>query len=270
MAKKMLLTIDNNQKKIKKPLLTIDGVHKTIKKAFVTVNGVHKLVLSDEMSLAELPVGSSVFMNVNNTPTEFLIVHQGLPDATMYDASCDGTWLLMKDVYGDDDDDVMFGTNVDDYQTSDVRVKLNDIVFFAFDVNIQNLIKQVKIPYYKRYQAVSGAKVEYGANGLPSKLFLLSGYEVGWTDADGDFAAEGVVLDYFKDCAKEDMKRAAYRNGNSAGWWLRSILPNSYKRAWDVFDGEAWNDTFNTWCAIRPALILPSTTIVDDNFNIIA
>lgn len=266
MAKKMLLTIDDNQKKIKKPMLTIDGVHKKVKKAFLTVDGIHKLVLSGDLSLAELPVGSSVFMNMDGIPAEFLIVHQGNPDSSIYDASCDGTWLLKKTSYGED---MMFGGNVDDFQTSDVRLELNDVIFFTFDVAVQNLIKQVKIPYYKG--SGSSGSVLSGANGLPSKLFLLSGYEVGWTTADGAFPEnEGAVLDYFKGCAEIDPKRSAYRDdGEPVGWWLRSTVTDSYKRAWDIYDGEAWNDTFNTTCAIRPALILPKTTIVDDKFNIV-
>lgn len=141
-------------------------------------------------------------------------------------------------------------------------------MFPAFDSNVQNLIKQVKIPYYKG--SGDNGSVASGANGLSTKLFLLSGYELGWTTADGAFPVDGAVLDYFKGCATVDPKRAAYNNnGESVGWWLRSTDVTSYKRAWDVYDGEAWNDNFTTWCFLRPALILPRTTLVDDNFNIV-
>ena len=266
MAKKMLLTIDDSQKKVKQATLTIGGVHKKIKKAFRTVNGVHKLVFSANPSLADLPVGSSVFMNVNGTPTEFLIVQQGSPDATLYDASCDDTWLLMKNVYGTTD--VQYGTNNDDFESSNVRAELNKILP-TFDAAIQNLIKQVKIPYYNG--SGSSGSVASGSNGLLTKLFLLSGYEVGWTTANGDFPVDGAVLDYFEGCAATDPKRIAYYdNGNQAGWWLRSTVTTSSKSAWDTYGGEAWNDNFTTLCAIRPALILPKNTTLDDNFNVIA
>ena len=46
--------------------------------------------------LANKEVGSIVKLNVNGAVTEFLVVHQGLP-SDIYDASCNGTWLLMKD-----------------------------------------------------------------------------------------------------------------------------------------------------------------------------
>ena len=266
MAKKMLLTIDGVQKKLKTPMLTVNGVHKKVKKAFLTVNGVHKLVFQSNMTLADLPVGSSVFMNMKGVPTEFLIVHQGLPDATMYDASCDDTWLLMRTVYGED---MGFGTNVDDFQSSDVRLELNDVIFFDFDASVQNIIKQVKIPSFKYSPNNS---VVYGENGLPAKLFLLSAYEVGWTNVDGSFHVEGAVLDYFKGCAVKDPKRIAYYSNDSgqAAWWLRSTIVDSHKKACSIWDGELWVENFTTLCSIRPALVLPRTTLVDDAFNIIA
>ena len=43
-------------------------------------------------------VGSIVKIKINGVLTDFIIVHQGLPGA-MYDSSCDGTWVLMKDCY---------------------------------------------------------------------------------------------------------------------------------------------------------------------------
>lgn len=48
--------------------------------------------------IGSLGIGTSVYMNVNNARTEFLVVHQGLPSSD-YDSSCNGTWLLMKNIY---------------------------------------------------------------------------------------------------------------------------------------------------------------------------
>lgn len=265
MSKKFDVTSNGIHHTGKKAYLTVNGTHRKVKKAYLTVDGVHKLVFQGDLSVAEIPVGGSVFMNMNGTPAEFLVVHQGIPDATMYDSSCNGTWLLKKTVCNGDVD---YGANNADYSTSYVRTDVDNLLS-TFDSNVQNIIKTVKIPYYKG-SGSSGA-VASGANGLQTKLFLLSGYEVGWTTANGNFPVDGAVLDYFKGTAEIDSKRAAYYdNGNSAGWWLRSTDTSSYKRAWDVYDGEAWNDTFTTTCAIRPALILPETAYVNDNFNVIA
>lgn len=41
--------------------------------------------------LGDMAVGSTVKIKVNNTLRDFLIVQQGNPDTSIYDASCDGT-----------------------------------------------------------------------------------------------------------------------------------------------------------------------------------
>ena len=48
--------------------------------------------------LSTKAVGSTVKLKVNGTAKEFIVVHQGKP-SSLYDNSCDGTWLLMKDIY---------------------------------------------------------------------------------------------------------------------------------------------------------------------------
>ena len=45
--------------------------------------------------ISDVAVGSVVSLNVGGTPTEFIVVHQGLPSSD-YDSSCDGMWLLQK------------------------------------------------------------------------------------------------------------------------------------------------------------------------------
>ena len=265
MSKKFDVTSNSIHRTGKKAYLTVNGVHRKVKKGYLTVNGIHKLVFQGDTPVGDIPVESSVFMNLNGVRTEFLVVHQGNPNSALYDASCDGTWLLKKTVYGTTDVD--YGDNNADYSTSYVRQDV-DAILSAFDANVQNIIKTVKIPYYKG--SGSSGSVASGASGLETKLFLLSGYEVGWTTANGSFPVDGAVLDYFKGTAAVDVKRAAYYdNGTNAAWWLRSTDPTSYKRAWDIYNGEAWCDTFNTVCAIRPAFIIPKDACVDDNFNII-
>ena len=57
-----------------------------------------------------------------------------------------------------------------DYGNSDIHAYLNNEFFSLFDTNIQSAIKQVKIPYF------NSSEVKNGANGLSTKVFLLSGY----------------------------------------------------------------------------------------------
>ena len=123
-------------------------------------------------AISTLAVGSSVYLNVGGVRKEFLVVHQGLP-SSMYDASCNGTWLLMKDIY---ENRKWHSSNVNKYETSDINTYLNGPFFNLFDSNIKDAIKQVKLPYRKG--GGSGGTTQQGANGLPCKIFLLSAPEV--------------------------------------------------------------------------------------------
>ena len=48
----------------------------------------------------EIEKGSSVYISENGVFNEYIVVYQGLPDSTVYDASCNGTWLMRKDLLG--------------------------------------------------------------------------------------------------------------------------------------------------------------------------
>ena len=145
---------------------------------------------------SDIEVGSSVFLKLNGTLTEFLVVHQGNPDTSMYDTSCDGTWLLMKDIYTG----MSFG-NSNDYANSNVHTYLNGDFFSLFDAGVQSAIKLVKIPYVV---GTTSTTVASGSNGLSTKVFLLSSYEVGLRRTGAGYGeygyvpVDGVCLSYFE------------------------------------------------------------------------
>lgn len=210
-----------------------------------------------------LAVGSSVYLNVGGVRKEFLVVHQGLP-SSMYDASCNGTWLLMKDIY---ENRQWHNSNVNKYETSDVNTYLNGPFFNLFDSNIQGIIKQVKIPYRKN--GGSDGTDQSGANGLPCKVFLLSGPEAGLAGASY-IPNDGTKLDYFNANPKIDSKRIAYLSGTATAWWLRSPSTYSANYVLVVNSQGGYNDTYaSNACGIRPALVLSSDALVDDSGNVL-
>ena len=211
-----------------------------------------------------LAVGSSVFTNVNGTKTEFIVVHQGKP-SSLYDDSCNGTWLLMKDVY---ENRQWHSSNVNDYANSTIHSYLNSTFLAMFDSNIQKAIKQVKLPY--RSGSGYGKTVTSGANGLSAKIFLLSSTEVNLVHGY-EPTNEGACLSYFSGTAQNgnDTKRVAYLNGSATRWWLRSPRCDSEygsKRALYVISRGNWssNNCSNSY-GIRPAIILPSDMLVTDD-----
>lgn len=212
--------------------------------------------------ISTLDVGSSVFMNVNGVRTEFLVVHQGLPSSS-YDTSCDGTWLLMKDIY----ESRAFDSLDNDYENSDIHSYLNNTFVNLFDSDIKSVIKQVKIPYRKG--AGTSNTVTSGSSGLSAKVFLLSCTEVGFSQSSF-FPVEGAVLSYFNGATKS--QRVAKLNGSSFSWLFRTPYARYSNSVWFVYpDGQLGADQKVTVsCGVRPALILPSDALVDGNFNVIA
>ena len=50
-----------------------------------------------EILAQDIAVGSTVKLMEGGTAVEYLVVNQGIPsNSSLYDASCDGTWLLRK------------------------------------------------------------------------------------------------------------------------------------------------------------------------------
>lgn len=211
--------------------------------------------------LSTKAVGSTVKLNVDGALKEFLVVHQGKP-SSIYDNSCNGTWLLMKDCYVSR---AWHSSNVNKYESSDIHTYLNNTFLKLLDSNIQEAIKQVKLPY--RQNGGSGGTDRNGANGLSTKIFLLSGYEVGWTTSDNSyFPVDGAKLDYFAASSGGNSKRIAYLNGSATYWWLRSPYTSHAGNVWYVHSngGYYYNSASNSY-GIRPALVLPSTLLVSDD-----
>lgn len=209
-------------------------------------------------TLSSKAIGSTIKLKVNGSAKDFIVVHQGKP-SSVYDDSCNGTWLLMKDIY---ESRQWNRTNTNDYAGSTTHSYLNDNFYNLIDSEIRAAIKQVKIPYQK---GTGWGSLATGENGLSTKVFLLSGYEVGW--AHSALPKDGAKLDYFGSGSGGNSKRVAYNGSNAAIWWLRSPYTVNRDTAWTVLtDGSCDNKVCeqNTY-GVRPALILPSTLWVSDD-----
>ena len=206
-------------------------------------------------------VGSIVKIKVNGAAKDFIIVHQGKP-SSVYDDSCNGTWLLMKGIY---ENRQWHSSNTNDYANSTIHSYLNSTFLNLFESNIKNAIKQVKLPYRKG--SGTSTTVTSGSNGLSAKIFLLSATETSFSFSSMP-SGEGAELAYFKGCAdnSSDSKRVAYLNGSAAGWWLRSPYCGDSGFALCVNSDGDWGISYcSDSYGIRPALILPSTLLVSDD-----
>ena len=216
--------------------------------------------------VSSLAVGTLIKINENGAPVEYMVVNQGLPSA-MYDTSCDGCWVLRKDIA----EKRTWDSTNNDYKNSDIHAYLNGNWTSRYEAGILSQIKQVKIPYQNG--TGSGGSVASGANGLSCKIFLLSGYEVGFSTSDNsDFPRDGAKLSYFNSGtgSAANNKRIANYNGSAAIWYLRSPDTDGTRDVWAVSSSGRYGAFYYDGSfGVRPALVLPSTALVDQDLNLI-
>lgn len=210
--------------------------------------------------LSALSVGSTISLKVDGTAQEFIIVHQGNPDSALYDASCDGTWLMMKDLHTKR----LWGSS-NKYGSSGIHTWLNENFLPLLDSTVQAQVKTVKIPY------LEDAVLHSAADGLETRIFLLSAYELGWTSEDKTgMTADGKCLKYFEGFSTADTRRIASLNGTPTWYWTRSPYAEESKSVWIVSStsGDCTYREASSSYGIRPILILPSSLLVDDSGNL--
>lgn len=212
----------------------------------------------------DIAVGSVVKLMEGGTAVEYLVVNQGKPSgSSLYDDSCDGTWLLRKDCHSSRQWNT---SDINNYETSAINTWLNGDFFSSLGSVERTTVKQVKIPY--RAGGGSDGSDQSGANGLSCKVFLLGGYELGWTASDdGDFPEDGAKLDYFTSgtTTSANNKRIAYLSGMDTIWWLRSPSTDNAGRVWFVrSDGDYGDYGASDSDGIRPALVLPINALFNE------
>ena len=204
----------------------------------------------------DIVVGSTVKLMEGGTAVEYLVVNQGIPsNSSLYDASCDGTWLLRKDCHSKG---AWNTSNINNYETSAINNWLNGDFFNSFGSVEQAAIKQVKIPYGK---GSGSSSITSGASGLPVKIFLLGCAELEITGSS--LMTDGATLAYFSGAADSD--RVAMLNGATAFWFTRSTYSGNSSRVYSItFSGGAGWGNASDLSGIRPALVIPKTALFDE------
>lgn len=218
------------------------------------------------LTATTMVVGEVITLELNGAKKEFIVVQQGIPSASsLYDESCNGTWLLIKDIY---EKRQWYNLSQNDYANSSINSYLNGDFISLFGSLEQSAIKQVKIPY--RVGAGTGTTINSGANGLSVKAFLLGGYELGWTTAqNANFPVDGAKLDYFIAGGEADAKavRVANFNGTATAWSMRSAHRSGSANVWATGTGGGATSVActNTGHGIRPTIIINPDAEIQDN-----
>lgn len=217
---------------------------------------------------SSLAVGSTVKLMEGGTAVEYLVVNQGKPSgSSLYDDSCDGTWLLRKDIHSNRQ---WAYSNDNVYTRSAINTWLNGTFFNTLGSAEQATVKQVKIPYCT---GGGDTTINSGANGLSVKAFLLGVYEVGWTTSDYSlFNVDGAKLEYFISGTgtAADNKRTAKLNGRDQQWMTRTPVGDGNGAEFVVTSSGRYDTGLSkTSDGVRPALVLPSNALFDETTMIL-
>lgn len=245
-----------SRKEVKSLHTIAGGAARIVDKAYTLTGGNARLWYQRGTPLGSYAVGSTVKIAVGGTDYDWLVVHQGLP-GSMYDASCNGTWLLMKDIYTK----TAFDGSTNLFVKSSILNYLNITFHDAIDANVQKLIKVATIPYIAKNETITASSGD-----LRALVFLLSMTEVGFVGGASNYMPiEGAKLSYFNVHSRE-----AYFNGTAAQWWSRTPYAMYNRMVWCVTEnGNSGYNRRNNSFGVRPCMILPQDALVDDTGHII-
>lgn len=217
-----------------------------------------------EGKLAGLEVGTII--NISGIGN-FIVVHQGNPDDSIYDASCEGTWLLAQGQLGLSGLNVRFGAN-GNYANSTAASRLESNFISAFSETVLENVLTVKIPYY--YNGV----LHKLSDGFECQAFLPATIEFGCSpDYDSDVPEDGATLDYFVGTnpgtggSNTDAKREY--DGDTFHWY-RSPEASSTSRVWcNSTGGAATGRGVSYAYDLRPCIIMNNMTPVEGEITVV-
>lgn len=230
-------------------------------------------VLEQGVPANELAVGTSVYLTVDGTLTEYIIINQGKPqNSANYDDTANGTWIIRKDALIQKAYAASYTTNgLQQYSGSDIDTYLENT--YAPTIAEIDAIETVNVPVsaWTTSNAWSNSKIA-------RRAFALSAYEVGWTTAQSSAMSsyEGGRCEYFLDGESTDAnnKRIKYYNGTAVGWWTRTVNgvnSTDRMRRWYVRNSGARDadPCYGTGYYYVPTHVLKANARVDDNMKVI-
>lgn len=202
--------------------------------------------------LGNIAVGTVLHLQEIGVYQDYIVVHQGLP-SSMYDASCNGTWLTRKNISSN----VTWGTNNYFYPQSGLKTYMDEWVK-VYESSMLPYIHEAKIPYYNGW-------IFSGSNGLPATVFPLSASEIGDSRIQ-----DGAVLSYFSGSSAQRNRIFNY-NGSPSDWFTRTGGSSAIEA--DVITVNDSGDIevliAGRYGALQTIIVNPDV-LVDDNNNILA
>lgn len=234
------------------------------------------------MRLGDTDVGDLVYLKVSGDDTAFRVMHHGKPNDTYDDSYSNGTILMLD--YTETPHETRMVEVVDevkgDYSGSYMHRELNSTWLNRLETAVAEKIVQVRLPY-RQGTSRNPYVVASGSNGLAAKIWLPSIVEVSrgkYEPSAGDenyYVVEGARFDYFKgahDIFYSKWKAEDPYYGTDTGWGTRTPGQHSSGVYADFFcridvNGE-WFESSRNQVYVRPCLVLPDDTLVDNSRRI--
>lgn len=205
-------------------------------------------------------IGEILKLTHNGSAKNFIVVNQGKP-SSLYDESCDGTWLLSENFYKLAQWSASANVH---YGLSDIHNLVNNEYFSLFDKKSKEKIKQVKIPFVN--SIYYNGEVLSGANGLLCNCFILCAREIGKETDNRYTPNDGSLLPYFiyGDTSEARNRRIVVYNGAATRWWTRSPSASS-SNSWSCSYTGIINSRARTEeQGVRVAMVVHSNMVIDE------
>ena len=226
-----------------------------------------------QKTVGNMPIGTVINININNTIYEAVVVHKGNPDPSMYDASCNGVWVWLKrsgfsfSSGGRDDVTYSFDRYNREFDESEAFYCCNTLVYNRLKSatpSFASLIKSVKVPYADN----SKGKVLTLSQGVSAFVFPLSLIELGYSP-DSDIPKDGAKLSYFNTDA--DRISAGTDHYQTKGPYVtRTVSMSDVSKSYRINGyGQKYIERKYIVASLSPAFILPyDVKLNDDNYII--
>lgn len=233
-----------------------------------------------DLDLSTVQVGDIIQLPVNGRMVQHTIVHIGNPNASIYDTSCDGVWVLSNEapvaapVFPRE---TAYPSSGLGWGTAEVRATYESIKT-TYASEVQTAMKTVLLPYDYNMPNTAGETPVFNiatlSNGQSSTVFPLSAIEYGLSASTyPELATASNVLDYFANQGSRIISSGArYATRDMEKTILTSVEAGRVCRVVNGNTGGFQTLSTNASVYHRPAFILPTTfshTYYIDNQNMV-
>lgn len=222
-----------------------------------------KRYTEETTTFGDLSVGDIVNLSEGESAAEYIVVHQGNPDPSIY-SDADGTWLMRNQVTTYQSFSYSGNDETTKYPDSAVQGDL-ETWFNALPAETRAKIKQVTIKY--NYYGSDASRTE-GIDSFQCYVFLPAEQELGSTSASALAQQTAATLQYFSDSSNRTSRRIR-KSGNSAqAYWTRTRGSERTRYQYVTIDGSIAYDTIGSVHYLSPILVADSSIITGETVKV--